>query len=428
MQLVILVTFMVILFGGCATKDVTLDVDNKINDLSLPQRSVMYINDNNKIVDMNFSSQLKKEYLEKYFSVWDKNFSPSDKDTVFWGLSSKRGFGESKRYQNDGFLDEIKFNSDVDSYPSMNDYGIMVKTANVRVVPSDKPRFSTRDGYPFDRWQNSLIFAFTPIRIVHQDITKEWVLIQSSFVSGWVKFDEVAKIHKKDMQFLMKSKNFVVPMRDNIPLYYKDKFIVQARIGMLFQKANNRIYGYYRNTDGVAVRIPFSYDESLFGDFPLPFTQSNIANIADSLNLQNYGWGGMYGNRDCSAFIRDVLMNVGIFLPRNSLAQVNAGKSSPYSSYMALPKDNDEKLELIKNNALPFRTIFWLKGHIMLYIGEYNNEPIVMHDVWGIKSSDGLNILGGISITTLTPGSEQNGLNSPPSLLDRIEAINIIVK
>ena len=136
----------------------------------------------------------------------------------------------------------------------------------------------------------------------------------------------------------------------------------------------------------------------------------------------------MYENRDCSAFIRDVLMNVGIFLPRNSLAQVNAAKSSPYSTYIALPKDNDKKIDLIKQTALPFRTIFWLKGHIMLYIGEYNNEPIVMHDVWAVRSSKGVNILGGISITTLIPGNEQNGINPPSSLLDRIEAMNIIVK
>lgn len=429
MQLSILITFFTfVLFVGCATKDVTLNIDNKINDLSLSQRAVMYISDNKEIVNKDFSLKLKEEYLEKYFSVWNSNFTPSNKESMFWGLSSKKGFGESKRLYNDGFLDELRFNANVDSYPSRNDYAIMIKTANVRVVPTDKPRFSNRDGYPFDRWQNSLIFAFTPIRIVHQDITKEWVLIQSSFVSGWVKFDDVAKISKKDMQSLMNTKYFVVPTRDRIPLFYKDKFIVQARIGMLFQKINNKIYGYYRNADGLAIKIPLSYDKNLFSNFPLPFTQGNIANIADSLNLENYGWGGMYGNRDCSAFIRDVLMNVGIFLPRNSLAQVNAGKSSPYSNYMALPNDNDEKLALIKKFALPFRTIFWLKGHIMLYIGEHNNQPMVMHDVWAVKSSKGLNILGGISITTLIPGNEQNGINPPLSLLDRIEAMNIIVK
>lgn len=428
MHLGILVVFIAILFGGCATKDVVLSVDNKIDDLSLSQRAVMYISDNGEIVKKDFSLKLKQEYLDKYFSIWDKSFSPASKDAMFWGLSSKRGFGESKRYHNDGFLDEIRMNVDLDSYPSRNDYAIMVKTANVRVLPTDKPRFSSRDGYPFDRWQNSLIFAFTPIRVVHQDITKEWVLIQSAFVSGWVKFDEVAKISKKDMQSFIRSRDFVVPVRDKIPLYYKDRFVAQARIGMLFQKINNKIYGYYRNADGLAVRIPLSYNVKLFSDFPLPFTQSNIANIADSLNLENYGWGGMYENRDCSAFIRDILMNVGIFLPRNSLAQVNAGKSSPYSTYVALPKDNDEKIALIRKFALPFRTILWLKGHIMLYIGEYNNQPIVMHDVWGVQLSEGLNILGGISITTLTPGNEQNGINPPSSLLDRIEAMNIIVK
>lgn len=425
MQLGIL--FLIILFfGGCATKEAILD--SNIDDLSLSQRAVMYISDNKEIATSNFSLKLREEYLDKYFSVWNKDFVPPSKEDVFWGLSSKRGFGESKRYHSDGFLDELRLNADVDSYPSKNDYAIMVKTANVRVLPTIKPRFSKQDGYPFDRWQNSLIFAWTPIRILHEDKTKEWLLVQSAFVSGWVKFDEVAKISKKDMNNLMHTRDFVVPIKDRIPLYHKDKFVVNARIGMLFQKIDNKIYGYYRNNEGLAIKIPLSFDTNLFSKFPLAFTQSNIANLADSLNLENYGWGGMYENRDCSAFIRDVLMNVGIFLPRNSLAQVNAAKSSPYSTYITLPKDNDEKIEIIKKRALPFRTIFWLKGHIMLYIGEYNNQPIVMHDVWAVNSSKGLNILGGISITTLIPGNEQNGINPPPSLLDRIEAMNIIVK
>lgn len=425
MQLHILFAI-IVFFCGCATKDAILD--SKIDDLSLSQRAVMYISDNKEILDRDFSLKLKQEYLDKYFSVWDKNFIPPNKEDVFWGLSSKRGFGESKRYHNDRFLDELRLNADVSSYPSRDEYAIMTKTTNVRVLPTIKPRFSKQDGYPFDRWQNSLIFAWTPIRILHEDKTKEWVLIQSAFVSGWVKFDEVAKMSKKDMQNLMNAKNFVVPTRDRVPLYHDDKFVVQARIGMLFQKINDKIYGYYRNNDGLAVKIPLSFEANLFSDFPLAFNQSNIANIADSLNLENYGWGGMYENRDCSAFIRDVLMNVGIFLPRNSLAQVNAAKSSPYSTYIALPKDNDKKIDLIRQTALPFRTIFWLKGHIMLYIGEYNNEPIVMHDVWAVRSSKGVNILGGISITTLIPGNEQNGINPPSSLLDRIEAMSIIVK
>ena len=191
MQLHILFAI-IVFFCGCATKDTILD--SEIDDLSLSQRAVMYISDNKEILDRDFSLKLKQEYLDKYFSVWDKNFIPPNKEDVFWGLSSKRGFGESKRYHNDRFLDELRLNADVGSYPSRDDYAIMTKTTNVRVLPTIKPRFSKQDGYPFDRWQNSLIFAWTPIRILHEDKTKEWVLIQSAFVSGWVRFDEVAKM------------------------------------------------------------------------------------------------------------------------------------------------------------------------------------------------------------------------------------------
>lgn len=423
-----------ILFIGCATNqpnqpNPSFSVDSQIRDLNLSQRAIMYISDNNDFADATFSQNLKTEYLKKYFSVWDDDFIPPSKDEMFWGLASKKGFGESKKELQSGFLDELESNMQVDSYPSRRDKAIMVKSADVRVLPTNKPRFSSIDGYPFDRWQNSMIFAFTPVIILHQDKTKEWILIQSSFVSGWVKHDEVALISQQDAASFMENDDFLIPNRDKIPLYFNNQFIENARIGMLFETKENNIYGYYRDDKGLAVKIPIAFDKNDFDVFPLNLNQINIANVADSLNLENYGWGGMYGNRDCSSFVRDVFMNLGIWLPRNSMAQVNYAKNSNYSQYIELPNDNEKKIEIIKKYAKPFRTIFWLKGHIMLYIGETNGQIMAIHDVWGANTSQGVQILGGISITTLTPGIEKNDKNNaPPTLLDRIQSMNIIIK
>lgn len=44
---------------------------------------------------------------------------------------------------------------------------------------------------------------------------------------------------------------------------------------------------------------------------------------------QHYGWGGMFGLRDCSAMTRDLLAPFGIWLPRNSVAQARTGSVLP---------------------------------------------------------------------------------------------------
>ncbi|RDU64748.1 SH3 domain-containing C40 family peptidase [Helicobacter sp. MIT 14-3879] len=415
---------MILIFCGCAIKNI--DSNNPNIQANLSQSAIMYASENNISFDVGLN--LKDEYLRAYFSIWNKDFIPPKSEDVFWGLNVKSGFDESKKKIQGSFFDNIIKNMRLDSYPSMQKKAVMVKTSNVRVLPTIKPRYSTIDDYPFDRWQNSLIFAFTPIIVLHEDLSKEWVLIQSSFVSGWVKSDEIAYISNKDALAMMSAKNFVIPFKDKIPLYSDGLFVQNARIGMIFEKHKDKIIVYKRNLKGNALRVAIKYNKDEFRIFPLPLNEINIANVADILSGQNYGWGGIYENRDCSSFIRDIFSNFAIWLPRNSKAQVNHGKITDYSKYMTLPSSNEEKLAFIKKYAKPFRTIIWLKGHIMLYIGEVNENPIVMHQVWGVSSNDGSEILSRVSITTLTPALNRIDSTIPKakSLLDRIQAINII--
>lgn len=402
--------------------------------------------DSAKIAESSkLESDLKKQYLSKHFSVWGENYPIPKQDDVFWAMNVKKGFDETKRPINEEFFDSLILSMEVASYPSMRKKALMIKTTNIRALPTNKPRFSKKDGFPFDRWQNSLIFAYTPILVLHSTKNKEWLLVQSSFVAGWVKADEVAFMSAKDAK-AMQNSEFLLPLRDNITLYHKGQFLQNVFIGMLLQKGEititsrknkkakkPQVIAYKRDTNGNAMKIKVDFNAQDFAPFPLPFSEVNIAKMIASLGVQNYGWGGAYDNRDCSSFIRDIFANVGIWLPRNSKAQVLQGKSAQGSQYFDLPKDNEAKLAFITKFAKPFRTIIWLPGHIMLYVGAIEGTPIVAHQVWGISNNKGSEILGGVSITTLTP---QVDINSPNfsdegggkrrSLLDRIEAISIV--
>lgn len=409
---------------GCATK-----LQQPIEDLSLPQQASFYVKKNEDRINYRLKNQLKEEYLAKHFIVWKEGFKSPSKEEMFWGLNMKNGWGESKRIIDVNFFDRLQASMNIDKYPSIKKKAITLKTTNVRLFPTIKPRYSSINGYPFDRWQNSLIFAFTPVSVLHQDETKEWYLIQSSFVSGWVKHDEIGFVSDDIVKSSINNKKFLIPRRDYIPLYDKNNnFIENARIGMLFEaKNNNEVYVYKIDSNKNVKKISISINRNDFSNFPIMINDSNIARIMDVLDRENYGWGGMYGNRDCSSFIRDIFMNFGIWLPRNSKAQVEYGQLKPYSKFMELPKDSKEKIEFIKANAKPFRTILWQQGHIMLYIGELDGKPLVMHDVWGINTTDGVEVLGGITVTTLEPGVEKNRGSAPPTLLDRIQAMNIVM-
>jgi len=91
------------------------------------------------------------------------------------------------------------------------------------------------------------------------------------------------------------------------------------------------------------------------------------------------------------------------------------------------------KKEFIIKNAIPFKTLIYLPGHIMIYVGEKNNEPLVFHNMWGVKTLDsdgnyGRNIIGKAAVTTLRPGSELNNYVEKYSVLRRIKSITMLTQ
>ena len=162
-----------------------------------------------------------------------------------------------------------------------------------------------------------------------------------------------------------------------------------------------------------------------FSLFPRKMDILTIASVIDSMMGQFYGWGGGLQSRDCSAFVRDVFANFGIYLPRNSAAQVRYGDNMVDLSKFS----SKEKEEYIIKNATPFATLLWLRGHIMLYLGVHEGRAIVAHSAWSVMTRKMFvtteRILGGVGITTLEPESEKNGLfMKSKTLLDRVHGMS----
>ena len=143
---------------------------------------------------------------------------------------------------------------------------------------------------------------------------------------------------------------------------------------------------------------------------PLPLTRKNLARAANVLVGQHYGWGGMYENRDCSAMIRDLFAPFGIWLPRNSKDQAReGGRWIDLSMLKAV-----EKERVIRRDGVPYLTLLYMKGHIMLYMGVHDDAVLVFHNFWSVRTkgkakSQRRQIVGQAAITTLRPGGVRHG-------------------
>ncbi len=137
----------------------------------------------------------------------------------------------------------------------------------------------------------------------------------------------------------------------------------------------------------------------------------------------NYGWGGMYGQRDCSSTLRDAFIPFGIWLPRNSLQQSKLG------DVISLEGLSDEaKIATIKEKATAFKTLLYKQGHIVLYVGTYKGKVVVFQNTWGIKTDkDGIEgrfIVGKTLFSTLQIGEDLKEYDEDAGLLRNLKSMN----
>jgi hypothetical protein len=136
---------------------------------------------------------------------------------------------------------------------------------------------------------------------------------------------------------------------------------------------------------------------------------------------QPYGWGEMFGARDCSRFIMDLFASFGILMPRNSKFQGMVGIDLGQVEGKTL-KERQE----VFMRAIPLATLFRLPGHIMLYLGKDRGRYYVIHNLWGIhetgRSGPFFKKIGKVVVSDLGLGN--SGPNG--SLFDRIVDVRFV--
>lgn len=405
----------------------------KINDLErFEQAMTPYVEKNG--VDHDNLYEIQSTFDIRYYSPWNYSAPPEKAQEAAWPIRAFRGgYGSNLRPVLPAWFDEISIQSNFEAYGTINQKAITLKWMDIRALPTDKPLYKNPsqpgEGYPFDLLQNSSVNFNEPIFISHTTKDGAWSYIFTNNASGWVQSDGISAIDNKTASAIQKSdKVFII--EDNIPLQdTNNRFIAYSRIGMVFPLDHEEGDTYYVKTydrDNTLKIVSLPKHSAHIGVSKI--NKNDLITIGSQLLKNTYGWGGMFGERDCSSMIRDMYTPFGIWLPRNSSAQGHKGEVISFAGI-----SDDEKLALIKNKGIPFETIIYLKGHVLLYIGTYQENVLVMHNIWGVRTIDksgnkGRTIIGKAIISSLELGSDLEEFDPEKKLLSRAESMNIFTR
>lgn len=351
-----------------------------------------------------------------------------------FNMKPERAFTARNQPFSMGVWQELVANSNKASYPALVARGITLRHTNLRAMPTALPFYldpnKPGEGFPFDYFQQTSLPVGVPLLIAHISADQQWYLVESPLASGWLPIADVAVIDEDAMQ-RWQSRPLVALLRDNVAL--PDS---RAHIGTLLPLAEHSpsaqghsltVYYPVRAFDGKAGMAEATLDAGTAALVPLPLTPFAVAAVGNEMMGQPYGWGGLAERRDCSALTRDLFTPFGLWLPRNSSRQANVGRPVSLAGL-----GNAEKEAKIMQEALPFASLIWMRGHIGVYLGPYQGKPVMYHNMWGLRTRvggsgcDGRAVVGKAVVTSLRPGVERPDICSPGGLLERIERVSIL--
>ncbi len=280
-------------------------------------------------------------------------------------------------------------------------YGICTNRADLKSWPTDDVvGYNPTD--PDDELQSSAMNLNEPFIIQAKCVIGEntYYWGYSNNCTGWVNAKNVAICESKEdwtnyWKVDITGNNFVTVTGSRIVLKSdSSEENVSIMIGTILKlvpeneipedligNLENNYLVYFAGNDenGIATKkyALLSKDLELNQGF-LELTQNNVLDVAFSCVGDEYGWGGMSGNMDCSLYTRSIYRCFGFELPRNTTWQQKVPDVFKDISDM----DDEEKTKFIA--TLPAGALLYFPGHTMVYIGMDKNKNFVVSDLGSV--------------------------------------------
>lgn len=267
-------------------------------------------------------------------------------------------------------------------------FGLIVERCDLRTFPTTEPVFKEKGNPDIDLFQETALHPGTPIAVLWESRDGDWVYLVSRLLRGWAHKQHVALFDEKMLLETYLEGDAIVVTEPYAPFYLNpiDEPAGEWVMGTIFRAPTIQEEGdFYRFTrpvrgegGAVAFEAVYARKKDISRRF-LPLTGRHILTQAFKLNGAPYGWGGLRGGWDCSGFLRDLFLTMGVRLPRNSGAQSKVGK---VLGRFPEGKEGDAKKERL-DESLPGAAFVGLNGHIMLYLGKSDDRHYVIHSTIG---------------------------------------------
>src|SRR3989338_3426894 len=188
--------------------------------------------------------------------------------------------------------------------------GFIVRYADQRFFPTDEGLYAVADDIDFDELQNSALDAAAPVVVLHRSDDGQWLYAVNELSEGWVEARNVALCGRDDFDTYLSAPLRTVAASAKADVYLDEaltRFHDHLHMGVSLPAAESG------RADVLAALLPVRGDS---GDMKiktvylkkeqasagyLPYTPRNVLEQAFKLLNAPYGWGGMYGEQDCSS-------------------------------------------------------------------------------------------------------------------------------
>lgn len=325
-------------------------------------------------------------------------------------------------------------------------YAITTQNASIRAFPTDI--FLTNTVGKYDYMQETGVNYYEPLIVLWDSKDGEWSFVQTYDYNGWMRKDSfglcskeifdslVNDIKNGDYQVFNKTGKFFLDINTTGTMFALEEYVepedanadniadienllVTFRMGTQIPYKDGKFTWVFRNKKGEAEFMSLEriysgmVNDSFIADYILPvqkFTTNNLLYRANEALGTPYSWGDSDENgMDCSSTLQGLFKCFGIIIPRNSSQQIKLSANIVNLSEMSLTG----KLDTITD--LPMGSILYMPGHVMMYLGEYNGIPYIIHNTTdSARDDNGVTYFNSCVLTSI--GIGKSGL----TLFDKI--------
>jgi len=281
--------------------------------------------------------------------------------------------------------DRLLTNTDPEAVPSVivPKYGILVRHTLNRVLPTNQAAYGSPRSW-LDSLQSTGLDGGMPVAVLHMSKDRKWYYVRSEIAFGWVPAENVALGSPKELADYIDSKESVVALDYNVPVYGDRDFnayITDLFIGSKAKLLNQSSAGYQvlmpvRKADGTFETVQgwVKPDAKVSVGYQ-PFTQRNVISTMFNLLYRPYGWADSDHEFDCCGAIRVVLRTFGIKTGRWTSYELHA---TDHVIAFSRRTPKEKKYELIQG-CEPGICLVGSSGHINMYLGEVDGRHYVIH-------------------------------------------------